>query len=119
MESKTHEAEKKINVEKQGRLKAAATNEQLATEKAELEQALSKGDSLVKEMEGKVRKVEAEKKELDRQVGKYQTVNNRGMCRNFRDKIFFQFYRKRTKQLRKKGHVSLSAFVIQYTPFIH
>ncbi len=71
LESKTHEAEKKINVEKQGRMKAAAANEKLAAEKAELEEALTKGDSLVKEMETKVRKVEAEKKELDRQVGNF------------------------------------------------
>lgn len=68
LESKTHEAEKKIHMEKQGRIKASTTNEKLLAEKSELEEALAKGDSLIKDMENKARKVEMEKKEVDRQV---------------------------------------------------
>lgn len=68
MESKTHEAEKKINVEKQARLKASAVNDKLQSEKAELEEALGKGQTLINDMEAKVRKLENEKKEVDRQV---------------------------------------------------
>ena len=41
---------------------------QLATEKAELEETLAKGDGIVKEMEAKVKKLETERKELDKQV---------------------------------------------------
>ena len=41
---------------------------QLAAEKAELEETLAKGDNVVKEMEVKVKKLETEKKDLDRQV---------------------------------------------------
>ena len=68
MESKTHDAEKKISIEKQGRVKAAAANEKLQAEKAELEEALSKGHTLIIDMEAKVRKMENEKKDIDRQV---------------------------------------------------
>ena len=68
MESKTHEAEKKINTERQGRMKAAAVNDKLQAEKAEMEENLSKGHGLIKEMESKVKRLEAEKKEVDRQV---------------------------------------------------
>lgn len=55
-------------MEKQGRIKASTTNEKLQAEKSELEEALAKGDSLIKDMESKARKVEMEKKEVDRQV---------------------------------------------------
>ena len=41
---------------------------QLAAEKAELEETLAKGDGIVKEMEAKVKKLETERKELDKQV---------------------------------------------------
>ena len=41
---------------------------QLAAEKAELEETLAKGDGVVKEMEAKVKKLETERKELDKQV---------------------------------------------------
>ena len=71
MESKTQEAEKKINVEKQGRLKAAAVNDKLQAEKAELEESLNKGHSLITDMESKVKKLESEKKNLDREVGDF------------------------------------------------
>ena len=73
MESKTHEAEKKISMEKQGRVKAAAANEKLLAEKMELEEALSKGHTLITDMEAKVRKMETEKKDIDRQV-KYRVL---------------------------------------------
>ena len=68
LESKTHEAEKKINVEKQGRVKAAAANDKLLAEKAELEEAFTKGQTFITDMEAKVKKIETEKKEVDRQV---------------------------------------------------
>ena len=68
LESKTHEAEAKINIEKQGRMKAAAVNDKLHAERSELEEALSKGQTLINDMEAKVKKMEAEKKEVDRQV---------------------------------------------------
>ena len=68
LESKTHEAEAKINIEKQGRMKAASVNDKLHAEKSELEEALSKGQTLITDMEAKVKNIEAEKKEVDRQV---------------------------------------------------
>lgn len=68
MESKTHDAEKKISIEKQARVKASAANEKLQAEKSELEEALSKGQTLITDMEAKVRKMENEKKDIDRQV---------------------------------------------------
>ena len=43
---------------------------QLAAEKAELEETLAKGDGVVKEMEAKVKKLETERKELDKQVNR-------------------------------------------------
>ena len=49
-------------------MKAAAVNDQLLAEKTELEDSLSKGHDLITEMESKVKKLEAEKKEADRQV---------------------------------------------------
>ena len=52
----------------QSRKKAEAANEKLAEEKAALEEILSQGDTAVREMEGKMRKVEAEKKALDAKV---------------------------------------------------
>ena len=70
LESKTHEAEAKINIEKQGRMKAASVNDKLHAEKSELEEALSKGQTLITDMEAKVKNIEAEKKEVDRQVRK-------------------------------------------------
>ena len=68
LESKTHDAEKKISIEKQARVKASAANEKLQAEKSELEEALSKGQTLITDMEAKVRKMENEKKDIDRQV---------------------------------------------------
>ena len=52
----------------QSRKKAEAANEKLAEEKAALEEILAQGDTAVREMEGKMRKVEAEKKALDAKV---------------------------------------------------
>ena len=52
----------------QSRKKAEAVNEKLADEKAALEEILAQGDTAVREMEGKMRKVEAEKKALDAKV---------------------------------------------------
>ena len=43
-------------------------HQKLSAEKAELEEAMSKGSSYIKDMENKVRKVDNEKKEIDRQV---------------------------------------------------
>ncbi len=48
--------------------KAEAVNNKLAEEKAELAAILEKGDTAVKEMEDKARKVESEKKALDVKV---------------------------------------------------
>jgi hypothetical protein len=61
-------------MEKQGRLKSSATHDKLLAEFSELQEALGKGDNVVKEMEIKVKKVEAEKKEIDRQVIMQLTV---------------------------------------------
>ena len=52
----------------QSRKKAEAANEKLAEEKAALEEILAQGDTAVREMEGKMRKVEGEKKALDAKV---------------------------------------------------
>ena len=71
LESRTHEAEKKIDVEKQQRMKAEAVHQKLMTEKNELEEALAKGSSYMREVEGKVKKVENEKREIDRQVSHF------------------------------------------------
>ena len=49
-------------------MKAAAVNDKLHAEKSELEEAFSKGQNLINDMEAKVKKIEAEKKEVDRQV---------------------------------------------------
>ena len=43
-------------------------HQKLSAEKAELEEVMSKGSSYIKDMEDKVRKVDNEKKEIDRQV---------------------------------------------------
>ena len=51
------------------REKAASVNERLQAEKAELEEILAKGDTAVQEVEAKARKIEAEKKDLDKKVG--------------------------------------------------
>ena len=58
-------------------MKAEAINEKLAAEKAELEESLARGDEVVQEMLGKVKHLEAEKNQLDKQVSKiiiHQTV---------------------------------------------
>ena len=62
-------------------MKAEAINEKLAAEKAELEESLARGDEVVQEMLGKVKHLEAEKNQLDKQVLKiiiHQT-NNRSV----------------------------------------
>ena len=46
-------------------------HQKLSAEKAELEEVMSKGSSYIKDMEDKVRKVDNEKKEIDRQVSHY------------------------------------------------
>ena len=51
------------------REKAADVNAKLQAEKAELEAILAKGDTAVQEVEHKAKKIEAEKKELDKKVG--------------------------------------------------
>ena len=51
-------------------MKAEAINEKLAAEKAELEESLARGDEVVQEMLGKVKHLEAEKNQLDKQVFK-------------------------------------------------
>ena len=43
-------------------------HQKLSAEKAELEEVMTKGSSYIKDMEDKVRKVDNEKKEIDRQV---------------------------------------------------
>ena len=55
-------------MEKQERMKAELIYKKLNAEKVELEEALAKGSTYVKDMDTKVRKVETEKKEIDRQV---------------------------------------------------
>ena len=55
-------------MEKQERMKAELIYKKLTAEKVELEEALAKGSTYVKDMDTKVRKVETEKKEIDRQV---------------------------------------------------
>jgi hypothetical protein len=68
LEAKTHEAEKKFVGVTATRKKAEAVNERLADEKAVLEDIINKGDTAVKEMEDKTRKVEQERKQLDTKV---------------------------------------------------
>ena len=51
-------------------MKAEAINEKLAAEKAELEESLARGDEVVQEMLGKVKHLETEKNQLDKQVRK-------------------------------------------------
>jgi Flp pilus assembly protein TadB len=53
---------------KVNRERAQAVNEKLAAEMRELEEILSRGDEAVREVEERARKVEMEKKELDKQV---------------------------------------------------
>ena len=48
-------------------------HQKLSAEKAELEEALAKGSSYIKDMENKVRKVDNEKKEIDRQVSQLKS----------------------------------------------
>ena len=55
-------------------MKASAINEKLAAEKAELDEALAKGDEVVNEMSTKVKQLEAEKNHLDKQVSINQNV---------------------------------------------
>ena len=52
-------------------MKASAVNDKLQAERAELEEAFSKGQSLINDMEAKVKKLEAEKKDVDRQVKQF------------------------------------------------
>ena len=52
-------------------MKAEAVHQKLMTEKNELEEALAKGSSYMREVEGKVKKVENEKREIDRQVSHF------------------------------------------------
>ena len=50
------------------RERAQDVNEKLKQEKRELEEILARGDEAVREVEEKARKVEAERKALDKQV---------------------------------------------------
>ena len=49
-------------------MKAESINEKLAAEKAELEESLARGDEVVQEMLGKVKNLENQKNQLDKQV---------------------------------------------------
>lgn len=49
-------------------MKAAEVNDKLLEEKRELEEILAKGDTAVREMEDKTRKIEAEKQKIDKEV---------------------------------------------------
>ena len=68
LEEQTQKAEKEREGAKLERVKASAINEKLAAEKAELDEALAKGDEVVNEMSTKVKQLEAEKNHLDKQV---------------------------------------------------
>ena len=68
LEEQTQKAEKEREGAKLERMKASAINEKLAAEKAELDEALAKGDEVVNEMSTKVKQLEAEKNHLDKQV---------------------------------------------------
>ena len=68
LEEQTQKAEKERDGAKAERMKAEAINEKLAAEKAELEESLARGDEVVQEMLGKVKHLEAEKNQLDKQV---------------------------------------------------
>ena len=68
LEEQTQKAEKEREGAKLERMKASAINEKLAAEKAELDDALAKGDEVVNEMSTKVKQLEAEKNHLDKQV---------------------------------------------------
>ena len=59
----------------QSRKKAEAANEKLAEEKSALEEILAQGDTAVREMEGKMRKVEGEKKALDAKVSSREEID--------------------------------------------
>ena len=52
-------------------MKAEAVHQKLMKEKTELEEILAKGSSYMREMEEKVKKVENEKREIDRQVSHF------------------------------------------------
>ena len=52
-------------------MKAESINEKLAAEKAELEESLARGDEVVQEMLGKVKNLENQKNQLDKQVTIY------------------------------------------------
>ena len=75
MEAQTQKAEKEREGAKLERVKAATINEKLAAEKAELEDALARGDEVVQEMAGQVKKLETEKNQLDKQVSSYYCHN--------------------------------------------
>ena len=75
MEAQTQKAEKEREGAKLERVKAATINEKLAAEKAELEDALARGDEVVQEMAGQVKKLETEKNQLDKQVRSYYCYN--------------------------------------------
>ena len=70
LEEQTQKAEKERDGAKAERMKAEAINEKLAAEKAELEESLARGDEVVQEMLGKVKHLETEKNQLDKQVRK-------------------------------------------------
>ena len=74
LEEQTQKAEKEREGAKLERMKASAINEKLAAEKAELDEALAKGDEVVNEMSTKVKQLEAEKNHLDKQVSINQNV---------------------------------------------
>ena len=52
----------------EARVKAEKINEKLSAETSELEEALARGDEMVREMETKVKTLESEKQKADRQV---------------------------------------------------
>ena len=62
------EAEKKIDGVKEARQKAEALNQKMLEEKREMEELLAKGDTAVRDMENKAKKIENERKQLDKEV---------------------------------------------------
>ena len=71
LEEQTQKAEKERDGAKAERMKAESINEKLAAEKAELEESLARGDEVVQEMLGKVKNLENQKNQLDKQVTIY------------------------------------------------
>lgn len=59
---------------KVNRQKAHVLNQRLLAEKEELEEQLAKGDEAVRELEDKAKKIENEKKEVEKQVSVFTII---------------------------------------------